>query len=255
MDGRGLVSDEQVEFYRVNGFVVLGALTDEAELADLRVVYDRLFADRLSLARGESFDLSGESEDRPALPQILGPSRFAPELKETKLWANARLVASRLLGINVEDFGDHAILKPAGYGAPTPWHQDEAYWDPALHYDSLSIWIPLQEAMVESGCMHFLPGTHLSEVLPHRPIGDDPKVHGLELAVDLPEGLSPVACPLPAGACTVHHNRTLHYAGANRGTVDRRALILGAGRAATARGDGRRFEWQERQKAAGAPAS
>ena len=38
-----------------------------------------------------------------------------------------------------------------------------------------------------------------------------------------------IACPIPAGGCTIHHNRTMHYAGANRSDIPRRALILGFG--------------------------
>jgi ectoine hydroxylase-related dioxygenase (phytanoyl-CoA dioxygenase family) len=134
-------------------------------------------------------------------------------------------LACRLLEIEkpARWFG-HMILKPPHYGRETPWHQDEAYWDPAQDHEALSVWMPLEAASVESGCMQFVPGTHRYEVKTHKHIDDDPNVHGLQLAHDgRPEGA--VACPLPAGGATFHHCRILHYAGPNSTDNPRRAWI------------------------------
>jgi ectoine hydroxylase-related dioxygenase (phytanoyl-CoA dioxygenase family) len=116
------------------------------------------------------------------------------------------------------------ILKPAGYGRETPWHQDEAYWDPGTRYRSLSIWLPLDPASVESGCMQFIPGSHLGAVRQHRHIDNDPTVHGL--VTDDVDPSQAVACPIPVGGATFHHCRTLHYAGPNTTDRTRRAYIL-----------------------------
>ena len=45
---------------------------------------------------------------------------------------------------------------------------------------SRAIWIPLQAATLENGCMQFVPGTHRQEVLPHHLIGNDPRIIALE---------------------------------------------------------------------------
>ena len=57
--------------------------------------------------------------------------------------------------------------------------------------------------------------------------------------------LSPAAvvCPLPAGGCTVHHNRTMHYAGPNTSDQPRRAYILGFGMPAKKRAQPLDFYW------------
>jgi hypothetical protein len=57
------------------------------------------------------------------------------------------------------------------------------------------------------------------------PIGI-PAVHGLE--VDDPDRHAEyaVACPVPAGGCTMHASYTLHYAGPNTSPRPRRAYIL-----------------------------
>jgi ectoine hydroxylase-related dioxygenase (phytanoyl-CoA dioxygenase family) len=111
-------------------------------------------------------------------------------------------------------------------GAATPWHQDEAYrFDPGFEYAQVSVWMPLQEATPDNGCMHYIPGSHRLEVLPHRSPGDDPKVHAIECAGEFDKATA-VAFPLPAGGATIHHGRTLHYAGPNRTDMPRYAYIL-----------------------------
>ncbi len=240
---------DQINFYQREGYLVLPPITTPAELAELRAIYDRLFAERAGRAEGNQFDLAGaDDEDGVAsLPQILRPARYAPAINDFLFKANGRAIADQLLG-DQSDGGDHAILKPARYGAETPWHQDEAYWSPDLDYNSLSIWMPLQDATVESGCMQFVPGSHKAEVRAHRPINNDPRIHGLE--AEHVDAAKTVACPIPAGAVTIHHCRTLHYAGPNRSDEPRRAYIQVKGLPTQKRSEPRDFAWQRVQQTA-----
>ena len=245
-----VLTQDQIAFYHREGYLVLDAITTQQEVTWLREVYDRLFAARAGREAGDQFDLAGtDVEGQPAaLPQILNPSKYAPELKEGLFRVNALAIARQLLGADAGPLGEHAIFKPARTGAETPWHQDEAYWDPTLDYESLSIWIPLQEATIANGCMQFVPGSHQQQVLTHHSIQDDPRIHGL--AVDAVDVSTAVACPIPAGGATIHHNRTLHYAGPNDSDVPRRAYILIFGRKPTQRIQARDFYWKRQKQTA-----
>ena len=101
---------------------------------------------------------------------------------------------------------------------------------------------------VENGCLHFVPGSHRWDVLPHHCIHHDSRIHGLE--VDDADTSTAVACPIPAGSCTIHHNRTLHYAGPNVSNVPRRAYILAFGVAPRPRAEPRDFYWNRRKRTA-----
>ena len=109
--------------------------------------------------------------------------------------------------------------------------------------------MPLQEATTENGCMVFLPGSHKGEVVAHQSIGGDTRIHGLELVEPIDES-NTVVCPLPAGGATFHDSRTLHFTGANRSEVPRRAYILGFGQPPTRRTEERRFPWAEVRRTA-----
>lgn len=222
------LSDEQIRDFRANGFVRLDRITCEEEVERLRAIFDRLFETAAGREKGSHFDLAGTDEEgaRPVLPQIVNPVEFAPELAETEFRAASLRIARQLLGPEAQPWFEHAILKPPGYGAPTPWHQDEAHRsDPGVDYEQISIWMPLQEATRENGCMEFIPRSHLGSVLDHRSPRNDPRVMALECAGGF-EPAKAVLCPLPPGGATVHHWRTLHHAGANTSNSPRRAYIL-----------------------------
>lgn len=246
------LSEAQREFYAQNGFLALPQLSTSAEIEMMRAAYDRIFSEQAGRAEGNQFDLAGTDEDdKPqALPQILQPEKYAPELWDTLARANALHICRQLLGEDLEAQGSHAIFKPAKHGATTPWHQDEAYWNPNFSYRSMSVWLPLQDVDEENGCMQFIAGSHQNEIAPHRSIGDDPRVHGLELSPDAGVDTSnPTICPLPAGGATFHPSRTLHFTAANFSDRPRRALIMMFGAPPAKREDlglpPRRFPWEE----------
>ena len=247
-----ILNDDQIRSFRANGYLALGAISTVEEVALLRGVLDRLLNTRAGYHEGAQFDLmSRDGVDMPPrLPQIMNPGNYAREMRDTLFHVNALAIAKQLLGKEAEPFFEHAILKPAHNGAATPWHQDEAYRrDPNFDYQELSIWMPLQDATVENGCMQFIPGTNRGEVLAHRSANDDPKLHAFECCGEF-NSADAVICPLPAGGCTIHDGRTLHYAGPNRSAAERWAYILTFDLPPRARIDKREFPWNNKNQAA-----
>lgn len=218
-------TDDDVAFFAENGYVSVPRITTDEEVEWLGVVYDLLFEEKTGTFKGGYFDLARpyDAEGDDLLPQVLAPEHRFPQLRETAYLRNARRMASALLGVDEEvlDVWGHMILKPARRGHETPWHQDEAYWTADHSYAAVGAWMPLDDASIESGCLHFVPGSHLGPVLSHHHIGHDPSVHGLE--ADDADTTNEVAVPIPPGAATFHHPRMLHYAGPNTTGQPRRA--------------------------------
>lgn len=247
------VSAERTSFFHREGYLTLDALTTPDELAWLREVYDRLFREQVGRKEGAHLDLAGTDEDgqQAALPQIMNPARFVPELEHTQYRKNALAVARQLFGPSARYRGEHMIYKPPHHGAATPWHQDQAYHHPGFVYRQVNVWMPLQEATVENGCMQYVPRSHAGfGVLPHHHIGHDPRIHGLE--VDAPERCfeRAVACPVPAGGAALHHSYLLHYAGPNRSPIPRRAYILTFALEPEPRAVPLELPWQQESKTA-----
>ncbi len=225
------ISDEQRTAFRRDGYLVVENLTTPEELASLRVLYDRLFSERRGWESGDLYDMVGsDSQGRGlAIPQLLWPSRYEPSLRQTQLHASALHIAQQLLGADVQNMLEHAIMKPAfnGSGAVTPWHQDDAFGRKGSGFvESISIWMALQDVTLESGCLQYIRGSNHGPLYPHRSPGNDPRVPGLEV-ITPPDLARCVSVPVPAGGAVIHLSRTLHGAGVNTGDQPRRAYVLG----------------------------
>jgi ectoine hydroxylase-related dioxygenase (phytanoyl-CoA dioxygenase family) len=211
--------------FRTRGFIQVPRITSDEELAWLRDVYDALFAEKRGSYPGGYFDLARpyEREGEDVLPQIIAPEARFPELRKTAFWRNGAKLARQLLEVeDVRGWG-HMIRKPARIGERLPWHQDEAYWEPAFDYRALGCWMPLDAATIESGCMSMIPGSHLGDIVAHHHINDDPTVEALE-TIALPARASEaVTLPTPAGGAVFHHCRMLHMSGPNVSDNVRRA--------------------------------
>ncbi len=68
--------------------------------------------------------------------------------------------AQALMGSRtVRLYHDHLLVKEAGTRQPTPWHQDQPYYD-VDGRDVISMWLPIDPVPVES-TLEFVAGTHL----------------------------------------------------------------------------------------------
>lgn len=223
------LSTDQVHQFQQQGFISLIRDTPPTEINFLRSQLAELFEKHAGRSEGAQLDTLGYDDDRlpPVQPEIINPANYAPQLKDLPLREWAGQVARELLGPEAYPNFEHAILKPAGAGKATPWHQDEASrGDGSLMYEQVSIWVPLQDVNEENGCLQYIPGTQAGPVLDHRPVGGDPKIHALECLTDQFDPDSAVSCPLPAGSAVVHHGRTLHSACANHSTDPRFAYVF-----------------------------
>ena len=254
-DPTSSLTPEQISRFRDDGFLSIGALTTPEEVAQIREIYDRLFEMRAGWDEGMYHDLAGTEEEGATeqIPQIMKPAlrKYAPELFETELLANAVNIGRQILGDDCLCEVQHAILKPGG-GPETPWHQDAAYMGGGCFLRTFSFWVPLQPVTVENGCMQFVRGSHQRDVFEHRSMNDNPRIHALELTPEeMGNVVDPVACPLPAGGAALHDSYTLHYAGPNQTDGERRALILKAQIEPVPTGKPRTFPWMEAWDTAG----
>src|SRR5436305_2129273 len=214
------LSAAEIETFQANGFLAIDRISSADEVVALQEIYADLLAD----PNGLKLTYQGEREDGTpgVITQVFAPELKRPEILDTEYIANGKRFAAALLAVDENDGrsgGVMFIYKPAGEGRDTPWHQDEAYWldldDVRCH--SLSIWMPLDDVTVESGCMHYLPESHLGDVLNHVKVPGPEPLH-LDPPVDTSAA---VPCPIPAGGATIHHCRTVHFGGTNVSAVPR----------------------------------
>lgn len=240
-----------IERFREDGFLAFDTGLPARDIAALRDTLAGLHAGNVGFEEGALFDAMGVDDgSAPArFPQILHPRSFAPELIGSPFYRIARGMAEQILGKEVRSKADISLLKPARIGDPTPWHQDEAFQDPAFDYQEISFWLALQPVDTSNSCMAYVPGSHKGPVLPHGFPGGDSRIHALE-CIDGFDPQDAVFCPLSAGGCVIHNGRTVHGAGPNASGGDRMAYVLIFDTVPVPAKTERHFPWRAQHKTA-----
>ena len=189
----------QLEQYGERGFAQGDPLLTGDRLARLRDEIDREI-DRLP---------PGQRPEN--MPSLHYHNAF---LRELVLSDDLVDIAEQILGPDVALFTTYVISKRPGDGLAVKWHQDAAYF-PIEPMETFTLWLAVDEATRENGCMQVLPGSHRRRTLRrHGTHIDDGST--LPLSVD---GLAPdeiVDVELAAGAFSVHDCFLLHGSKPNR---------------------------------------
>jgi hypothetical protein len=172
----------KIRRFQEDGFLVFDTGLSGDAIRALRETLARLHNENVGFEEGALYDALGVDDgSEPArFPQIMHPRSFAPELIGSNFYKLAHGIAEQILGTAVRFKADISLMKPARIGDATPWHQDEAFQDPAFDYEEISFWLALQPVDEANSCMAYLPATHKGPVLPHGFPGDDPRIHALE---------------------------------------------------------------------------
>jgi ectoine hydroxylase-related dioxygenase (phytanoyl-CoA dioxygenase family) len=245
----GALSEDELRSFSSSGFVTMTSIAPADEVAGIRKILQELVDRRAGEKEGSFFDTMEGSTSRGVLRsiQINNPSLYHRQLLETNYVRNATRIAHQVLSPQCFLLSDFLLLKPANVGAGTPWHQDEAYSDPEYDHAQLTFWMPLQDVGPQDGCMIYLPGSNLMGVLQHRSLNNDPHTHAFECAVSFSDEQS-VHCPLPAGGCAIHGQRTLHCSTNNVSNVDRYAYLLTFGTSPTLSKNPRKAPWLDQRQ-------
>jgi ectoine hydroxylase-related dioxygenase (phytanoyl-CoA dioxygenase family) len=124
--------------------------------------------DMTMLERGVSENLASPSARALVASQEDDPGRFFEDFRnwtriEAYRWAALSspvpAVAAALMGSRQVRFHhDHFLMKEAGTRQPTPWHQDQPYYN-IDGTQTCSLWIPL-DPVAEGASLRFVAGSH-----------------------------------------------------------------------------------------------
>ncbi len=224
------LTDEQVAFYRRNGYLAgVRILTDE-QIAALRTELEEFFTpdhDGRELWYEYHSNESGDPDN--VLFHALGAWRIKPGFHDV-LWSPAFGVpASQLLGGAVRFWHDQLFCKPARHGGVVAWHQDYSYWTRTKPMSHLTCWIGLDDSTIDNGCVHYVPRSHEWDLLPITGLAGDMEAIREVLSDEQWEQFQkPVAVELKAGEASFHHPLMVHGSFANKTDRPRRAVVINA---------------------------
>lgn len=198
-----MMTDLKSEFAE-NGFACVKGMFTEAEVAGFKQETLRLLETHKARV-GVFVGLAANSEIFRALARD-------PRLLDA---------LEPILGPNIEFLSDKVVFKSATTDFGSPWHQDWPYWEGA---HKVSVWIALDPATPENGCLKMLPGSH-KQLAIHD--GSAPQSEGFDhrLRPDAVDESRAVILPCAPGDAVLFHDLTLHASFPNTSGRDRWSVI------------------------------
>lgn len=133
--------------------------------------------------------------------------------------ADARIldILEGILAPDIEFLSDKFVFKSEAMTFASPWHQDWHYWHGA---HKVSIWVALDDATVENGCLKLFPGSHKSAIV-HDGDASDGHGFGNRLRPGAVDESLAVTAEIAAGGAVFFHDLTLHSSHPNRSGEER----------------------------------
>jgi ectoine hydroxylase-related dioxygenase (phytanoyl-CoA dioxygenase family) len=206
-----VLSAQQIDAFNRDGFLKSIRIFSAAEIAEIRSYFDQLL-ERTLAAGGDSYSISTAHLSHGRVYDILSDERIVSRVCD-------------LLGENVVAWGSHFFCKMPNDGKRVAWHQDASYW-PLSPSKTATVWLAIDDADVENGCMRFLAGSQVYGHLTYRP--STPAEHNvLDQTVENAEQYGTVVdVELTAGEVSIHSDLLLHGSEANTSTRRRCGLTL-----------------------------
>jgi phytanoyl-CoA hydroxylase len=223
------LTNEQIHYYRENGFVVIEDFLSPEELEEWRMDVMEAVRERAGKKMPDKDLQTGEddgiNEDADyfgkVFDQLINLWQTHERVKRRMLDPRIGQMAAQLAGVDgIRIWHDQALFKRP-WANPTAWHLDTPFWS-FSDRNALSIWIALDDATLENGCLFFMPGSFKSTNFENSPIGRN--MDGIFGLYPQFAGMASIAAPMRAGSCSFHNGLTIHGANANMTNRPRRAM-------------------------------
>jgi phytanoyl-CoA hydroxylase len=220
------LSEQQKDFWRENGYLVVEDVLSVAEVENLRRSVTTLEARAEGLAESnDRFKLKAFGDGGgKRVQQIAEPHEMGGEWMALARHPRILDVVEDLLGPNIQLYYSMLMMKPPREGFTAPWHQDFAFF---VHdrADLLACMVAIDDATLENGCLRVVPGSHKLGIVNHFKDGRFTQVaQGDTSAFDDPNRQR--ALPVKAGGIILWHSLTLHSSQPNRSEHPRRAIVF-----------------------------
>jgi hypothetical protein len=213
------LSQEQISAYKRDGLLVPTHRLPSHVLGSMRDSVEKLLRDNAEIA-----------PESLVCPHIsYGPTHDSAAAAQWFEYASDPRIldlVEELIGPDIILWGSQVFCKPALSGKAIPWHQDGQYW-PIRPRATCSVWIAIDDATPENGCMRYIPGSHASaEVYTHRASGRSDVVLDQEVEPELFDSRIARDDILEAGQFSLHDVYLIHGSNANRSPKRRAAFVI-----------------------------
>lgn len=224
-----LLKQEQIQSYQQDGYLLVEDFLNQEELSFWR----QSVTDAVEQRGGRKFPGKetktgkddGINKDADyygkVFDQMLNLWQTNEKVKQLMLNESLGKIAADLAGCNgIRIWHDQVLIKHP-WANPTSWHLDTPFWS-FSDRRALSIWVALDDATLENGCLYFIPTSYHHTTFENPGIGKN--MDAIFDSYPQFKNSKSVAVPMKAGSCSFHNGLTIHGAGANMTNGFRRAM-------------------------------
>ena len=223
------ITPAQIDFYQNNGYVIIEDFLNKSDLETWREAVTEALQERngqkIPGRAGKTGEDDGINKDTEYMAkvfdQLINLWQTNNKVREIMFDPNLGEMAAKLSGVDgIRIWHDQALIKRP-WGNPTSWHLDTPFWS-FSDRRAISIWVALDDATLENGCLFFIPGSHKKTGFENPGIGKNMD----SIFTFYPEfkPLGSVSAPMKAGSCSFHNGLTIHGANANMTPGSRRVM-------------------------------
>jgi ectoine hydroxylase-related dioxygenase (phytanoyl-CoA dioxygenase family) len=220
------ISDEQLEGYRDAGHLTIEGVFDEATMlaaiADATAWGNQILGQLDDEQRKWYLD-SGVSTQE-VLRKLDNPVYHRPVFR--KLAESPKLIAmvEKIIGSPLWVAFSQVFFKAPEGGGPKPVHQDNFYFGPDDEQAMVTVWIALDTATTENGCLYYGNGTHRNPIDEHKAPSGEP--FNLQVPPEIAAQHPMTPAPVKQGGISFHHGNIYHQSSSNTSTNWRRAVAF-----------------------------
>jgi len=164
-------SENEIASYWRDGYAIVRGLFSATEIEEIAAAADELYAEGVehgrSFRHGNLFyNVASGSDGEPLVRMAQWPSYHQPVLNGVRLDSRIARLLEPLIGGNLKQIINQVHWKAPGSLGDFAWHQDSRSRRPASAYRNLAdsyvqTGLAIDPHIPESGCMRFIPGSHL----------------------------------------------------------------------------------------------
>jgi phytanoyl-CoA hydroxylase len=211
------ITDQQKRLLNEQGYFVLENVFTEAEMNELA---ERIEAHQRR--HEEALRAQGGTQGISRAEEITFTSHLAENdngIKEFVTRPEFVEITTQLLGPDIDLYWNQSVFKMPEGEKQFPWHQDDGYTQ-VVPSPYLTLWLALNDATPENGCISVMPESHKKGLLPHEKTPIGLACHSLD---DPNQG---VQVPVKGGSMAVFYSLTMHKSGVNRSKGPRKAYVI-----------------------------
>jgi ectoine hydroxylase-related dioxygenase (phytanoyl-CoA dioxygenase family) len=235
------ITEAEIQQFHEQGYIVLNDVLSEAEMETLDPWFEHfIMGNEMERMKKDFCDMSqpyGTPFEEFQLVNAMLPSKYRPEFANNIFQKISQNITDQLYqgGKAAMDYEQFLAKKPTKAGAEFAMHQDLGYWPKTKNTWTATFSLALNDADIQNGCLHLIPGTNKEpELRPHKPKdygnqsedGSVSRDDSHTLVIESRPDDKAIYLPVTRGSITIHDERIVHGSSGNLSNDWRKTYII-----------------------------